>query len=32
MGFAVEKVLHENPNAQVFLTDRGNSLAMGLGG
>jgi 2-dehydro-3-deoxyphosphooctonate aldolase (KDO 8-P synthase) len=29
MGFAVEKVLHENPNAQVFLTDRGNSFGYG---
>ncbi len=26
MGFAVEKVIAENPNAQVILTDRGNSF------
>ena len=29
MKFAVEKVLHENPNATVFLTDRGNSFGYG---
>lgn len=29
MGFAVEKILHENPNATVFLTDRGNSFGYG---
>jgi 2-dehydro-3-deoxyphosphooctonate aldolase (KDO 8-P synthase) len=29
MRFAVEKVLHENPNATVFLTDRGNSFGYG---
>jgi 2-dehydro-3-deoxyphosphooctonate aldolase (KDO 8-P synthase) len=29
MKFAVEKVLHENPAAQVFLTDRGNSFGYG---
>jgi 2-dehydro-3-deoxyphosphooctonate aldolase (KDO 8-P synthase) len=29
MKFAVEKVLHENPSAQVFLTDRGNSFGYG---
>jgi 2-dehydro-3-deoxyphosphooctonate aldolase (KDO 8-P synthase) len=29
MSFAVEKVLQENPNAQVFLTDRGNSFGYG---
>lgn len=29
MGFAVEKVLHENPKAAVFLTDRGNSFGYG---
>ena len=29
MQFAVEKVLQENPNAQVFLTDRGNSFGYG---
>jgi 2-dehydro-3-deoxyphosphooctonate aldolase (KDO 8-P synthase) len=29
MKFAVEKVLHENPNALVYLTDRGNSFGYG---
>ena len=29
MKFAVEKVLHENPQATVFLTDRGNSFGYG---
>jgi 2-dehydro-3-deoxyphosphooctonate aldolase (KDO 8-P synthase) len=29
MKFAVEKVLHENPQAQVYLTDRGNSFGYG---
>lgn len=29
MKFAVEKVLYENPNATVFLTDRGNSFGYG---
>ncbi len=29
MKFAVEKVLQENPNAAVFLTDRGNSFGYG---
>ncbi len=29
MGFAVEKILHENPDATVFLTDRGNSFGYG---
>lgn len=29
MKFAVEKVLHENPSATVFLTDRGNSFGYG---
>ena len=29
MKFAIEKVLHENPNATVFLTDRGNSFGYG---
>lgn len=29
MRFAVEKILHENPNATVFLTDRGNSFGYG---
>ncbi len=29
MKFAVEKILSENPNAQVFLTDRGNSFGYG---
>lgn len=29
MKFAVEKVRHENPNATVFLTDRGNSFGYG---
>jgi 2-dehydro-3-deoxyphosphooctonate aldolase (KDO 8-P synthase) len=29
MGFAVEKVMHENPKAVVFLTDRGNSFGYG---
>ena len=29
MKFAVEKVLHENPNATVYLTDRGNSFGYG---
>ena len=29
MRFAVEKVLHENPEAVVYLTDRGNSFGYG---
>lgn len=29
MKFAVEKVLHENSNALVYLTDRGNSFGYG---
>lgn len=29
MRFAVEKVMHENPNAQVYLTERGNSFGYG---
>ncbi len=29
MKFAVEKVMHENPQAQVYLTDRGNSFGYG---
>lgn len=29
MKFAVEKVLHENPEAVVYLTDRGNSFGYG---
>jgi 2-dehydro-3-deoxyphosphooctonate aldolase (KDO 8-P synthase) len=29
MGFAVEKIMHENPKATVFLTDRGNSFGYG---
>jgi 2-dehydro-3-deoxyphosphooctonate aldolase (KDO 8-P synthase) len=29
MKFAVEKVLHENPDALVYLTDRGNSFGYG---
>ncbi len=29
MKFAVEKILHENPQAQVYLTDRGNSFGYG---
>jgi 2-dehydro-3-deoxyphosphooctonate aldolase (KDO 8-P synthase) len=29
MKFAVEKIHHENPNACVFLTDRGNSFGYG---
>jgi 2-dehydro-3-deoxyphosphooctonate aldolase (KDO 8-P synthase) len=29
MKFAVEKVLHENPDAPVYLTDRGNSFGYG---
>lgn len=29
MKFTVEKILHENPSAQVFLTDRGNSFGYG---
>lgn len=29
MKFAVEKVLHENPEAPVYLTDRGNSFGYG---
>ncbi|MFM1913025.1 MAG: 3-deoxy-8-phosphooctulonate synthase [Bacteroidota bacterium] len=29
MGFAVEKVKHENPEAIVYLTDRGNSFGYG---
>ncbi len=29
MAFAVEKVLAENPNGTVFLTDRGNSFGYG---
>ena len=29
MGFAVEKVKHENPEAVVYLTDRGNSFGYG---
>jgi 2-dehydro-3-deoxyphosphooctonate aldolase (KDO 8-P synthase) len=29
MKFAVDKVLHENPNAAVYLTDRGNSFGYG---
>jgi 2-dehydro-3-deoxyphosphooctonate aldolase (KDO 8-P synthase) len=29
MAFAVEKVQHENPNATVLLTDRGNSFGYG---
>jgi len=29
MKFAVEKVMHENPDATVYLTDRGNSFGYG---
>lgn len=29
MGFAVEKVRHENPDAIIYLTDRGNSFGYG---
>jgi len=29
MKFAVEKVMHENPEATVYLTDRGNSFGYG---
>ena len=29
MRFAVDKILHENPSASVFLTDRGNSFGYG---
>jgi 2-dehydro-3-deoxyphosphooctonate aldolase (KDO 8-P synthase) len=29
MGFAVEKIKFENPNAQVILTERGNSFGYG---
>ena len=29
MRFAVEKVLHDNPDAVVYLTDRGNSFGYG---
>ncbi len=29
MKFAVDKILHENPSAQVYLTDRGNFFGYG---
>lgn len=29
MGFAVEKIKHHNPNADVWLTERGNSFGYG---